>query len=131
MLLHAALCTALWSAVTPPMPEHGATVRVIAYLGTPCLPASQARVTLEGSTITAVSDSFGVAALSAVPAGQHHVIVEYPGLARRRITVRVATEARLTVLMVDLHSSDIDPTGLEEHPVGGVHPPPRNSRASR
>lgn len=109
--------------------DFDADVRVVAYLGTPCLPAANVHVAIERLGISTRTDSLGVAVLQGVPSGGHELSVGYPGSRRGAYYFRIGPHARSRVIAIDLGA--LTPaTGVgtspvvdcERHPVHRKHP---------
>lgn len=112
-----------------PADDSDADVRVIAYLGTPCLPAAHAHVAIKRLGISARTDSLGVAVLPGVPSGRHELSIAYPGLRRGVYYFRIEPHARSRIITIDLgtlmSATDIGASPVvdcEGHPVHRKHP---------
>lgn len=109
--------------------DFDADVRVIAYLGTPCLPAAHVHVAIKRLGISAQTDSLGVAVLTGVPSGGHELSIAYTGSRRRAYRFRIGPHARSRVITIDLSplmpaaGSDLSPiVDCKHHPVDRKHP---------
>jgi hypothetical protein len=107
--------------VAQPVSADTVVLRVIAYLGTPCLPAAHAHVMVDHARMSVVTDSLGVAILRDLPAGEHRLFIDHPVTSARTITVRIERGVRVTRL-IDLLAEDSAASPYEDHSVDGEHP---------
>lgn len=105
-----------------PVPADTVALRVIAYLGTPCLPAAHARVTVDRAGASVAADSLGVVVLRGVPAGYHRLRIDHPATSSRTVTVRIERDAQVVTRLIDLFAADPAASRYDDHSVDGEHP---------